>query len=155
MSWPPLASAATTCLPANPVSPVTSAFMEPRSIDGSAALRPHLVNGRRRRRVAVAPLPLRIDRLVLRDPGRRPILAIAVQRSIRHRIGLTLIRWTTNDKPTMRTLLDDGADGIITDYPDRLREVLAERRTNRCRRARSTGRDSGIRLCVLAIPFVG
>lgn len=44
-----------------------------------------------------------------------------------HDNGLALIPWTINDKPTMRKLLDDGVDGIITDYPDRLREVLAER----------------------------
>lgn len=26
----------------------------------------------------------------------------------------------------MRTLIDNGVDGIITDYPDRLREVMKE-----------------------------
>lgn len=44
-----------------------------------------------------------------------------------HDNGVALIPWTINDKPTMRKLLDDGVDGIIIDYPDRLREVLAER----------------------------
>jgi glycerophosphoryl diester phosphodiesterase len=28
----------------------------------------------------------------------------------------------------MRTLIDMGVDGIISDYPDRLREVVAERK---------------------------
>jgi glycerophosphoryl diester phosphodiesterase len=28
----------------------------------------------------------------------------------------------------MRTLIDLGADGIITDYPDRLREVMADKK---------------------------
>jgi glycerophosphoryl diester phosphodiesterase len=32
-----------------------------------------------------------------------------------------------DDKATMRALVDYGVDGIITDYPDRLREVAAER----------------------------
>ncbi|MGC7093371.1 glycerophosphodiester phosphodiesterase family protein [Amycolatopsis lurida] len=44
-----------------------------------------------------------------------------------HRAGLKVIPWTINDKPTMHKLIDDGVDGIITDYPNRLREVAAER----------------------------
>ncbi|WP_255375936.1 glycerophosphodiester phosphodiesterase family protein [Saccharomonospora sp. CUA-673] len=43
-----------------------------------------------------------------------------------HAHGMTVIPWTVNDKPTMRKLVDDGVDGIITDYPDRLRDVAAE-----------------------------
>ena len=41
--------------------------------------------------------------------------------------GLRVVPWTVNDKSRMRTLLSWGVDGIITDYPDRLREVLDER----------------------------
>lgn len=44
-----------------------------------------------------------------------------------HAKGMQVIPWTIDDKPTMRKLMDDGVDGIITDYPDRLREVMAER----------------------------
>jgi glycerophosphoryl diester phosphodiesterase len=44
-----------------------------------------------------------------------------------HRAGLKVIPWTINDKATMHKLIDDGVDGIISDYPDRLREVAAER----------------------------
>ena len=40
--------------------------------------------------------------------------------------GLEVVPWTVNDKSRMRTLLSWGVDGIITDYPDRLREVLEE-----------------------------
>lgn len=40
--------------------------------------------------------------------------------------GLRVVPWTVNDKSRMRTLLSWGVDGIITDYPDRLREVLEE-----------------------------
>lgn len=39
---------------------------------------------------------------------------------------MQVIPWTVNDKPTMRALISKGMDGIITDYPDRLREVMAE-----------------------------
>ncbi|TCP57154.1 glycerophosphoryl diester phosphodiesterase [Tamaricihabitans halophyticus] len=41
--------------------------------------------------------------------------------------GLRVVPWTVNDKPTMTHLLDLGVDGIITDYPNRLRDLLAER----------------------------
>lgn len=44
-----------------------------------------------------------------------------------HEAGLKVVPWTVNDKATMHKLIDDGVDGIITDYPDRLREVVADR----------------------------
>lgn len=34
--------------------------------------------------------------------------------------------WTVNDEPTMRRLLEAGADGIITDFPDRMLKVMKE-----------------------------
>lgn len=43
-----------------------------------------------------------------------------------HEAGMQVIPWTVNDKPTMRALIATGVDGIITDYPDRLRDVMAE-----------------------------
>ena len=43
-----------------------------------------------------------------------------------HALGLSVIPWTVNDPATMRALLTDGADGLITDYPDRARAVLRE-----------------------------
>jgi glycerophosphoryl diester phosphodiesterase len=42
-------------------------------------------------------------------------------------LGLKLIPWTVNDPAQMAQLLDLGVDGIITDYPDRLRKVMADR----------------------------
>ncbi|CRK56327.1 Glycerophosphoryl diester phosphodiesterase [Alloactinosynnema sp. L-07] len=44
-----------------------------------------------------------------------------------HRNGIKVIPWTVNDLPTMGKLIDDGVDGLITDYPDRLRAMLAQR----------------------------
>ncbi|MEM6337568.1 MAG: glycerophosphodiester phosphodiesterase [Bacteroidota bacterium] len=38
-------------------------------------------------------------------------------------LGMRVVPWTVNDESAMRTLLDAGVDGIITDYPDRLRRV--------------------------------
>ena len=44
-----------------------------------------------------------------------------------HRHNLAVHYWTIDDKETMRRLIDIGADGIMTNYPHRLAEVLAER----------------------------
>ncbi len=41
-----------------------------------------------------------------------------------HRLGLQVKVWTVNDMDSMETLINMGVDGIITDYPDRLRQVL-------------------------------
>ena len=45
-----------------------------------------------------------------------------------HKVGMKVIPWTVNDTPTMNALIDAGVDGLITDYPDRLRTVLEERK---------------------------
>jgi glycerophosphoryl diester phosphodiesterase len=45
-----------------------------------------------------------------------------------HALGLKVLPWTVNERGDMRSLIDLGVDGIITDYPDRLREVMAEKR---------------------------
>jgi glycerophosphoryl diester phosphodiesterase len=42
-----------------------------------------------------------------------------------HRRGLKVIPWTIDDPQTMDYFIDLGVDGIITDYPDLLREVMA------------------------------
>ena len=39
---------------------------------------------------------------------------------------MKVIPWTVDDKPTMRALIDTGVDGLITDYPNELRDVMAE-----------------------------
>ena len=41
-------------------------------------------------------------------------------------LGLAVVPWTVNDEPNMRRLVQMGVDGVITDYPDRLRKVLAD-----------------------------
>lgn len=41
-----------------------------------------------------------------------------------HALGLTVIVWTVNEPAEMRRLIELGVDGIITDYPDRLRAVM-------------------------------
>ena len=44
-----------------------------------------------------------------------------------HALGLKVVPWTINDAATMHAQIDTGVDGIITDYPTRLREVMAAR----------------------------
>ncbi|MFC3491219.1 glycerophosphodiester phosphodiesterase family protein [Glycomyces rhizosphaerae] len=43
-----------------------------------------------------------------------------------HDYGIEVVPWTVDDEATMRKLIDDGVDGIITDYPDVLREVMQD-----------------------------
>ena len=45
-----------------------------------------------------------------------------------HRKGIEVHPWTINDPDEMRRLIELGVDGIITDYPDRLKQVLGESR---------------------------
>lgn len=42
-------------------------------------------------------------------------------------LGLKVIPWTINNPADMERLIGWGVDGIITDYPDRLREVMGQR----------------------------
>lgn len=65
-----------------------------------------------------AHVPLRLGRLpIFRDD--------LVMRA--HDVGVRVLVWTVNDTDTMHRLLDNGVDGVITDRPDLLREVLIAR----------------------------
>lgn len=44
-----------------------------------------------------------------------------------HAHGMPVIVWTVNDEPGMHRMIEAGVDGVITDYPDRLRAVMAGR----------------------------
>ncbi|MDQ0851400.1 glycerophosphoryl diester phosphodiesterase [Arthrobacter sp. B3I9] len=44
-----------------------------------------------------------------------------------HALGVTVIPWTVNTTADMEQLMDLGVDGIITDYPTRLRTVTEQR----------------------------
>lgn len=43
-----------------------------------------------------------------------------------HAVGLRVIPYVVDDPPTMRRLVRAGVDGLITNHPERLREVLAD-----------------------------
>ena len=57
------------------------------------------------------------------DPGFRPYVTAAMVRDA-HTAGMGVIPWTVDDTTTMQYFLDLGVDGMITDYPDRLRTVV-------------------------------
>jgi glycerophosphoryl diester phosphodiesterase len=44
-----------------------------------------------------------------------------------HGLGLTVVPWTVNEEADMNAVAATGVDGMITDYPDRLRRVLGQR----------------------------
>jgi glycerophosphoryl diester phosphodiesterase len=60
------------------------------------------------------------------DPGYQPYTTKAMVDEA-HGFGMKVIPWTVDDPATMNKLIDDGVDGMITDYPDRLRAVMRER----------------------------
>jgi glycerophosphoryl diester phosphodiesterase len=60
------------------------------------------------------------------DPGYVPYTTPAMVAEA-HAAGLAVVPWTVDDPATMASLIDAGIDGLITDYPDRLRAVLAAR----------------------------
>jgi glycerophosphoryl diester phosphodiesterase len=47
----------------------------------------------------------------------------AAKAAAARRLGLRIIPWTVNERADIRRMLDLGVDGIISDYPDRVREA--------------------------------
>ena len=43
-----------------------------------------------------------------------------------HAARVSVVPWTVDDPSTMQSLIDIGVDGLITDYPDRLRRLMAD-----------------------------
>jgi glycerophosphoryl diester phosphodiesterase len=91
-------------------------------------------------RLATSMGPSEVTRLLLGAPDHSPACAAQVPHRARgiplvtrrfvgraHRRGLHVHVWTVNDADEMRTLLDLGVDGLVTDRPTLLREVLTSR----------------------------
>jgi glycerophosphoryl diester phosphodiesterase len=45
-----------------------------------------------------------------------------------HALGLKIVPWTVNEPKDMERAIAAGVDGLITDYPDRLRALLESKR---------------------------
>lgn len=58
------------------------------------------------------------------SPEYSPVDRAFVDRA--HAAGLRVIPWTVNDADAIRQQIAAGVDGLITDYPSRARQVLAE-----------------------------
>jgi len=43
-----------------------------------------------------------------------------------HRLGMEVYYWTIDDVPTMKELIELGADGLFTNRPDLLKKVIQE-----------------------------
>ena len=48
-----------------------------------------------------------------------------------HRADLQVVAWTVNGAETMRAMISAGVDGIMTDFPDRLRAVIEDSQTKK------------------------
>jgi glycerophosphoryl diester phosphodiesterase len=44
-----------------------------------------------------------------------------------HARGLKVVPWTCDDPATVEALMDMGIDGIITNYPNHVRQIMADR----------------------------
>ncbi|GAB1339364.1 hypothetical protein ACE1SV_59540 [Streptomyces sp. E-15] len=60
------------------------------------------------------------------DPGFR-FYSDATMVAEAHARGLRVVPWTCDDPATVAALTDPGVDGVITDYPDRVRRLMADR----------------------------
>jgi glycerophosphoryl diester phosphodiesterase len=76
---------------------------------------------------AVSPIHGSPFRSGVDDPGYRPFATQALVAAA-HGAGLAVIPYVVDDAATMRHLLELGVDGLITNHPDRLRDVLAAAR---------------------------
>ncbi len=86
---------------------------------------PSWTNGMLRRDHASVPAMVKAADGTIWAPNFDSIDADDVKRA--QALGLQCIPWTVNDADIMKRLIGWGVDGIITDYPDRLREVMRER----------------------------
>ena len=63
------------------------------------------------------------DVVVAHDPAYRPFVTAAMVDEA-HAAGLGVIPYVVDDEPTLRHLVRLGVDGLITNRPERLRDVL-------------------------------
>jgi glycerophosphoryl diester phosphodiesterase len=74
-----------------------------------------------------APPPGPMALQVPADFGGRPVVTDAFVRHARAH-GIAVHVWTINDPAEMKRLLDLGVDGLVTDFPGRMHELVSARR---------------------------
>ena len=62
---------------------------------------------------------------MITDPAFRPYVTPAMVKEAHHR-HLKVIPWTVDDPATAQYMIDAGVDGLITNYPTRTRQLLAD-----------------------------
>ncbi|MEE3330596.1 MAG: glycerophosphodiester phosphodiesterase [Myxococcota bacterium] len=78
-------------------------------------------------RAAIANEPPASDAMALQIPvefGGRTLITPELLKHA-HQHGTVVHAWTINEPDEMRRLLDLGVDGLITDHPERMRDLLA------------------------------
>ncbi len=75
---------------------------------------------------AVSPIHGSPYRSGIRDPAYKPLVTPELVAHA-HDLGLRVVPYVVDDPDSMAHFVDLGVDGLITDYPDRLRDVLAAR----------------------------
>lgn len=80
-------------------------------------------------RTGVRPHPLLASAPFAHVPVRLGRVPVFVDRfvSMAHDLGVRVVVWTVDDPALMHRLFDAGVDGVISDRPDVLREVLVSR----------------------------
>ncbi len=93
------------------------------------AIEPRLRTALLLRRARVSLPAARESGIRILAPHRRRITRRLAHQA--HRAGLVVVTWTVNGPREMRKMLDLGVDGIMTDWPERMIEVLREREPER------------------------
>lgn len=100
-----------------------------RETAGAVATSAGVHEARRAFRAAMRGRPVESEADAFQVPERKGLVRVVRRRFVEavHAAGKHLHVWTVNDPSRMRRLLDSGVDGVVTDRPDLLDEVISER----------------------------
>jgi glycerophosphoryl diester phosphodiesterase len=93
--------------------------------DGLAVDDTFVVTAARQGFTAISPIHGSPFRSGVDDPAYQPFTTAELVDAA-HAAGLAVVPYVVDDAPTMRQLVRLGVDGLITNHPERLRDVLAE-----------------------------